>query len=291
MTWQEDESPFQLVHDGLQSRRIATGTLGVEERVPFVFSSEIAAASPGLHLVSATPITAGCRMGKSDHELELMQIANNATLAVYKGVYLALHPGMTQEDAGDLITKAYAKVGFRGEASVETGEYTALPHGSLTPQVIREGAIVMIDDGCLVEGYSSDITRTFVLGKPTDKMRRVFDVVHQAQAAALAAAKPGTPCEAVDAAARKVIADANFGPGYSHFYHRVGHGIGMDGHEWPYLVRGNRLPLAARMTFSDEPGIYLRGEFGIRLEDDMYITPDGARLFTGPSPSLEQPFL
>ncbi len=290
MTWQEDESPFHLVNSGLQSRKIATGTLGVEERVPFVFSSEIASASPGLHLVSATPVTAGCRMIKSAHELELMQIANDATLAVYKAVHGAMHPGMTQDDASELIAKAYSRVGFRGEASVEVGEYSALPHGSLTPQVIREGTIVMIDDGCAVEGYNSDITRTFVLGKPTEKMLRVFDVVQRAQASALVAAKPGVPCEAVDAAARKVVDDAQFGPDYSHFYHRVGHGIGMDGHEWPYLVRGNTLPLQSNMTFSDEPGIYLRGEFGVRLEDDMYITADGARLFTGPSPSIEHPF-
>jgi Xaa-Pro dipeptidase len=290
MTWEEDESPFRLVRNGLQSRGMATGTLGVEERVPFVFSSEIAAASPGLKLVSATPVTAGCRMVKSARELELMQIANNATLAVYKAVYEALHPGMTQDEAGKLITAAYGRVGFRGEASVEVGEYSALPHGSLTPQVIREGTIVMVDDGCTVEGYNSDITRTFVLGKATDKMRRVFDVVHKAQANALAAAKPGVPCEAVDTAARKVVDDAHFGPDYTHFYHRVGHGIGMDGHEWPYLVRGNKLPIETNMTFSDEPGIYLRGEFGVRLEDDMYITEEGAKLFTGPSPSLEHPF-
>jgi Xaa-Pro dipeptidase len=290
MTWQEDGSPFRLVHSGLQSRGMAAGTLGVEERVPFVFSSEIAAVSPGLKMVSATPVTAGCRMIKSAHELELMQIANNATLAVYQAVWSALHPGMTQDDAGDLIAKAYARVGFRGEASVEVGQYSALPHGSLTPQVIREGTIVMIDDGCTVEGYNSDITRTFVLGKATDKMHRVFDVVHRAQQAALQTARPGVPCEAVDAAARKVVDDADFGPDYSHFYHRVGHGIGMDGHEWPYLVRGNKLPIQANMTFSDEPGIYLRGEFGVRLEDDMHITEDGAKLFTGPSLSLEHPF-
>ncbi|MCU1294042.1 MAG: hypothetical protein JWP08_2892 [Bryobacterales bacterium] len=290
MTWQENESPFRLVHSGLQARQFATGTLGVEERVPFVFSNEIGLVSPGLHLSSATPVTAGCRIVKSPHELELMQIANDATLAVYKAVYNPLHPGMTQEDAGELIAKAYARVGFRGEASVEVGEHSALPHGSLTPQVIREGTPVMIDDGCTVEGYNSDITRTFVLGKPSDKIRRVFDVVRAAQHSALIAAKPGVPCERVDAAARKVVDEAQFGPDYKHFSHRVGHGIGMDGHEWPYLVRGNSLPLQPNMTFSDEPGIYLRGEFGIRLEDDMYITEDGAKLFTGPSPSLDHPF-
>ena len=145
-------------------------------------------------------------------------------------------------------------------------------------------------DLCTVEGYNSDITRTFVLGRATDRMKRVFDIVHRAQNAALAAARPGVACENVDRAARQVISDAGFGPDYAHFTHRVGHGIGLDGHEWPYLVRGDTLPLAPGMTFSDEPGVYIRGEFGVRLEDDMHITENGAELFTPQSPSLEQPF-
>jgi Xaa-Pro dipeptidase len=170
------------------------------------------------------------------------------------------------------------------------GIYSALPHGSLQPQVIREGEIVLIDDGCKVEDYSSDISRTFVLGKPTDKQRKVFDIVHQAQAAALAAARPGVACHAIDDAARKVVSDAGFGPDYKYFSHRLGHGIGMDGHEWPYLVRGNNTPLASGMCFSGEPGIYIVGEFGVRLEDDWHVTEDGGKMFTPTSPSLEHPF-
>jgi Xaa-Pro dipeptidase len=165
-----------------------------------------------------------------------------------------------------------------------------LPHGSIQPQVIKEGTILLIDGGCSVEGYQSDISRTFLLGRPTEKMKQVFAIERRAQDAALAAAKPGVPCEAVDAAARRVIEDAGFGPGYAYFTHRVGHGMGMDGHEWPYLVKGNTLPLAPGMTFSDEPGIYIRGEFGVRLEDDMVITEKGAELFTTQSESLEKPF-
>jgi Xaa-Pro dipeptidase len=160
----------------------------------------------------------------------------------------------------------------------------------VTPQVVREGTILLIDGGCGVEGYRSDISRTFVLGTPTDEMKRVFDIEFQAQSAALAAARPGVPCEAVDAAARKVIEDAGFTPSLDYFTHRVGHGMGMDGHEWPYLVRGNTLALAPGMTFSDEPGIYQRGKFGVRLEDDMVITENGAELFTPQSTSLENPF-
>jgi Xaa-Pro dipeptidase len=290
LTWQEDQNPYRLVAAGLKGRGYSTGTLGIEERAPFVFSDGVAQAAPAMKLVSATPVTAGCRMIKSPQELELMSIANQATLKVYEAVYRSLEPGMTQDDAEALIAAAYQRVGFRGEASVQTGAYSALPHGSVTPQAIREGTVVMIDDGCLVDGYNSDITRTFVIGRASDKMKRVFDIVHRAQSAALAAAKPGVACQDVDAAARKVIGDAGFGSDYDHFTHRVGHGIGMDGHEWPYLVRGNSLPLAARMTFSDEPGVYIRGEFGVRLEDDMHITEDGAKLFTPQSPSLEQPF-
>jgi len=156
--------------------------------------------------------------------------------------------------------------------------------------VLKEGSLVLIDDGCTVEGYQSDISRSFTVGKATDKMKKVFDIVLRAQAAALATARPGGTCGSVDAAARKVIDDAGFGPGYAHFSHRVGHGIGMDGHEWPYLVKGNATLLEPGMCFSDEPGIYLRGEFGIRLEDDMHITSDGAKLFTPQSHSLEEPF-
>jgi Xaa-Pro dipeptidase len=291
LTWAEDENPYRVLASGMQSIGLSTAILGVDERTPFVFSDAIAKAAPQLKIASATSVTAGCRMLKSPHELELMQIANQATLQVYQAVYKALAPGMTQRQAGALISAAYDRVGFRGEASVEVGSSSSLPHGSAAAQIIREGQVVMIDDGCTVEGYNSDITRTFVYGTASDEMKRVFDTVRRAQKAALETARPGVECQAVDAAARKVISDAGYGPGYKYFAHRLGHGIGLDGHEWPYLVRGNTLPLAAGMTFSDEPGVYLPGKFGIRLEDDMHITPDGAKLFTPPSRSLEDPFL
>jgi Xaa-Pro dipeptidase len=290
LTWHEDESPYRLLSVGLQKAKIVSGTLGIEERTPFVFADSLAQASPGMKLVSATPVTAGCRMIKSEHELELMKLANATTLAVYEAVFRALKPGMTAQEASALITAAYGQVGFRGDASFEVGAASSLPHGSIAPQVITEGTPVIMDDGCTVDGYQSDISRTFVLGKASDRAKRVFEIVHKAQRAALDAARPGVACQAVDAAARKVIEDSGFGPDYKFFSHRVGHGIGMDGHEWPYLVRGNRLPLAAGMTFSDEPGVYIPGEFGVRLEDDMYVTPDGAKLFTPQSPSIEQPF-
>jgi Xaa-Pro dipeptidase len=288
--WQEDESPYQRVAEGLKARGLASGKLGVEETVYWVYSEGVAKAAPALKLASATPVTAGCRMIKSAHELALMQLANEVTLAAYEAAYRSTQPGMTQRDFARFVDQAHEQQGFEGGAGVQVGEFSALPHGSVKPQVIKEGEILLVDGGCKVEGYSSDISRTFVLGKPSDKMKKVFEIEHRAQSAALAAAKPDVPCEAVDAAARQVITDAGYGPDYNHFTHRVGHGIGMDVHEWPYLVRGNKLPLAPGMTFSDEPGLYLRGEFGVRLEDDMHITENGAELFTPQSPSLEDPF-
>jgi Xaa-Pro dipeptidase len=289
-TWQEDDSPYQRVAQGLKERGMATGKLGIEETVHFVFADGIAKAAPQATFMSATPVTAGCRMIKSAHEIALMGLACQVTLAAYEALYRALREGMTQEQVEDLIAAAYHQLGFPGEASVQVGAYSSLPHGSSTPQVIREGSIVMIDDGCTVEGYQSDITRTFVLGKASGKMKQVFDIVHRAQSAALAAARPGVECGAVDAAARKVITDAGYGPDYKYFTHRLGHGMGMDGHEWPYLVRGNTLKLLPNITTSNEPGVYIPGEFGIRLEDDMHVTENGAELFTAQSPSLEDPF-
>ena len=293
-TWQEDENPYQRVAEGLRELGIASGKLGIEETVRFVFSDGIAQAAPQITLASATPVTAGCRMIKSANEIALMRLAAQVTLTAYEAAYHTLREGMTQQQAKDLIASAYEQLGFPGEANVQVGEYSALPHGSTTPQVIREGSIVMIDDGCTVEEYQSDITRTFVLGKAPeqvgDKMKKVFDIVHRAQATALAVARPGLECGALDVAARKVITDAGYGPDYKYFSHRLGHGIGMDMHEWPYLVRGNTTKLQPNMTTSDEPGIYIRGEFGIRLEDDMHVTENGAELFTPQSPSLEDPF-
>jgi Xaa-Pro dipeptidase len=288
--WQEDESPYQRIAEGLKDRGLAGGSLGMEETVRYVFSDGVGKELLALKIVSATAVTAGCRMIKSKHELQLMTLANQVTLAAYEAAYLSLKEGMTQHDFAGLVQAAHAQLGFQGSAGVQVGDNSALPHGSAKPQVVREGTILLMDGGCNVEGYESDISRTFVLGKPSDKMKKVFEIVHRAQQAALAAAKPGVQCQAVDAAARKVIADAGYGPDYKHFTHRLGHGIGMDGHEWPYLVKGNTLPLAPNMTFSDEPGIYIRGEFGVRLEDDMHITENGAELFTPQSPSLEDPF-
>jgi Xaa-Pro dipeptidase len=295
-TWNEDESPYALVANGLKDRGVAAGTLGIEETTKFVWSDSVAQAAPALKLVSATPVVAGCRMIKEPHEIELMRLASQVTLKAYEAAYRALKPGMTQDTVASLIAQAHDRLGFEGGAGAQVGVYTALPHGSIQPQKIQEGTIIMVDGGCSVEGYQSDLTRTFVLGKPTAKMNAVFTIVKQAQTATLKAAKPGVRLDALDAAARQVIVDAGYGPGFKYFSHRVGHGMGMDGHEWPYLVQNNMfgwekaLTLQPHMTFSDEPGVYIRGEFGVRLEDDLHITESGAELFTPQSASLESPF-
>ena len=288
--WQEDESPYERIAQGLKERGIGSGKVGIEESIRFVFADGIAKACPQATVLSATPVTAGCRMIKSSHEIALMRLASQVTLAAYEAAYHAVKDGMTQPQVEELVRKAHEQLGFTGGADVQVGEFSAFPHGSLTPQVVHEGTIVLMDGGCTAEGYQSDITRTYVLGKASDKMKKVFDIVHRAQSAALAAARPGVACGSIDDAARKVITDGGYGPDYKYFTHRLGHGMGMDGHEWPYLVRGNTAKLQADMTTSDEPGIYIRGEFGIRLEDDMHVTENGAELFTPQSPSLEDPF-
>lgn len=289
-TWQENESPFALIADTLRGMGVATGTLGIEEKVPFFIAEGIAQAAPQLKLANATPVTAGCRAVKSEAEIALLQIANDATLACYRAVWQALQPGMTQQDVQALVAQAYGRMGVRGAVDINVGKYTAQPHGSIEPQRIVEGTVVILDDGCQVHGYTSDITRTFVLGKATDKMKRVFALVQKAQIAAREAARTGGVMGDIDAAARKVIADGGYGPGYRFFTHRLGHGIGMDMHEWYYAVGDSRQPILSNMTLSDEPGVYIPGEFGVRLEECMVTTPEGGRWFTPQSPSIEQPF-
>jgi Xaa-Pro dipeptidase len=294
--WQEDESPYALLGRGLKERGLSAGTIGLDENIKFVFAEGIRAANPHLNLVLATPVTAGCRMVKDAHEIECLRLAGRATLLVYRAVAQSLAPGMATLDVHALIATAYDRVGFEGEASLNVDEFTAVPHGSPKPQTLREGSILMLDDGCMVEGYTSDITRTFVLGRATDKMKSVFDLGQRAQSAALHAARPGVAAADVDAAARKVIVGGGYGPGFTYFTHRVGHGLGMEMHEWPYFVKNNMFGwdlsphLAAGNVLSDEPGVYIRGEFGVRLEDDLLVTESGAELLTPQSPSLENAF-
>jgi len=288
--WQEDEDPYALVAKVLRDMGHATGTLGMEEAVPYFRAKGIADALPQAKVVPAWPVVSGCRRVKSAAELALMKLANEATLAVYEAVWKALKPGMTEQDISGLLAMAYARTGLNGDASVNVGKYTASPHGSDQPQHLVEGTPIIFDGGCRAGGYTSDITRTVVLGQPNDEIRKVFDIVLKAQTAALNTARPGVAMGDVDAAARKVISDSGYGPDYRYFSHRLGHGIGLDMHEWDYLVRGNKHLLEPGMTFSDEPGIYIPDRFGVRLEDILYVTEDGAALMTPQSTSIDQPF-
>jgi Xaa-Pro dipeptidase len=292
-TWQEDDSPYRLVAQILKDRGVAAGRVGVEERLRFFVFNGVRKEAPAVDYVSADPITAGCRVIKSPTEIALMQRANDMTIAAYKAGLATLREGMTQGDLRSNILAAYRALGAQGPTiAASFGEYTAFPHGSITPQRLKEGDVVQIDDGCVVDGYQSDITRTVVFGKPTKRQTDVWNLEKRAQMAAFNAAKPGVPCEAVDAAARKVITDAGFGPDYKvpGLPHRSGHGIGLDGHEWTNFVRGNKTLLQPGMCFSDEPMIAIYGEFGIRLEDCLYITESGAKFFTQPSPAIDRPF-
>ena len=291
-TWSENDGPYKMLAQTLIDRSTADAVIGIEERARFAVFEGLSQAAPSLALASADPVTIGCRAIKSPAEIALMQHASDVTIACYKAVLGSLREGMTNADLSATIDAAYRALGYRGDALVIFGKYTAFPHGSIQPQKLREGDVVLIDDGCTVEGYQSDITRTTVFGKPTPRQREVWNLERKAQDAALAAAQVGATCESVDAAARKAIVDAGFGPGYRlpGLPHRTGHGIGLDGHEWTYLVRGNETPLAPGMCFSNEPTIAIPGEFGIRLEDCMYIAEGGARMFSKQSPAIDQPF-
>jgi len=290
--WQEDESPTKIAAEALADRGIRTGRIGVEETAAFTFFDHLRQAAKGFECVSADLVTIACRGRKSAHELELMRLACEATFDVFRAVFASLKEGMTQDEIGKLVEGGFAKMGLRGGALVLLGASAALPHGTIKPQKLKEGDVVLIDGGCTVEGYESDVTRTGILGKAPEKAARAFEIVRKAQDAALDAARAGRLSGTVDDTARKVITDAGYGPGYKYFTHRLGHGIGLDGHEHPYLVRGSKTVLEPEMTFSNEPGIYVPGEFGLRCEDDMLIAADGpAQLLTqGFAVSLEKPF-
>jgi len=290
--WQEDESPYEVIAGILRDRGAANGKVGFEERVRFFIFDGVRQRLSSAQYVTATPVTAGCRMIKSPAEIALMQRANDITLQAIADGFKSMKEGMTNQELGANVAAATRKLGGIADgALVIFGKYTAFPHGSVQPQKLRENDVVLIDAGCTVEGYTSDITRTTVFGKPTQRMRDVWETEKKAQNAAFAAAKVGATCESVDAAARKVITDAGFGPGYKTpgLPHRTGHGIGLDGHEWTNFVKGNTTKIQPGMCFSDEPTIVIYGEFGIRLEDCLHVTESGPRFFSKQSESIELP--
>ncbi|MCU1266281.1 MAG: peptidase [Acidobacteria bacterium] len=291
-TWEEDESPYRRVAEIFRDRGLRRGRIGIEERVRFFLYDGIRKEAPAFQFVSATSVTGACRQIKSPAEIALLQKANDLTIIAYKATHDSMREGMTQDEFAGNCAAAFRALGVQGGVFVSFGKYTAFPHGSSTPQKLQQGDVVLMDGGCKVEGYESDITRTFIFGKPTQRQRDIWNLERRSQDAAFAAARVGVPCEVVDAAARKVLTDAGFGPDYKvpGLPHRTGHGIGLDGHEWTNFVRGNKHPIQPGMCFSDEPTIVIYGEFGIRLEDCLYITDSGPRFFTAQSKSIDQPF-
>lgn len=285
-TWEEDESPFALIAQTVRGWGKATGAIALEESTRHFVAAGIAAAAPAIKVVSGDPVTQGCRGIKTAHEIEIMRFANRVTVEGIEATFRSLQVGMTQGDVARLVREALTRLGYPGGGLTLIGESSAYPHGSENPGTLRDGDVVLVDVGTSVHGYQSDISRTTVFGRPSAEVAKVYGIVREAQARALAAAAPGKTCGEIDAVARDVIEKAGFGPGYRYFTHRLGHGIGLEGHEWPYLVRGSKIVLEPGMTFSNEPGIYQLGKFGVRLEDIMVITERGAELLTEQAPVL-----
>jgi len=291
-TWNEDEDPLRTVAGFLADRRLA-GPVGIEETVRFFAVDNLRRARPGLEIRPGASVVRGCRMVKSAHELALMQTASDITIAAYRHTRPRIERGMNPAQIGAIMNGATEALGGNPEfALILLGEASAYPHGSGQPQRVRDGEVVLMDCGCTVEGYQSDISRTFVFGEANAEQRRVWNQVREGQRIANAAARIGRPAGSVDDAVRAQYERWGYGPGYRlpGLSHRAGHGIGLDGHEPVNLVHGEMTPLAAGMCFSNEPGLYLPGKFGIRLEDCFHMTAEGPRWFSTPPPSLDDPF-
>jgi Xaa-Pro dipeptidase len=293
-TWQEDEDPLKLVADFLRERKSAGAPVAFEETNRFFIADRLKRQSPGVTIVSANPVVRAQRMIKSSAELALMQAAADITITAFRSIRRQIHEGMTPVDINRLFSAATTALGAdEGDGLILLGEASAYPHGSGKPQHVRRGEVVLLDCGCSVHGYQSDISRTFVFdADPTPEQRKVWDQVHRGQQIAMAAARLGAPAGSVDDAVRRAYESWGYGPGYQlpGTPHRTGHGIGMEGHEPVNLVHGETTPLAAGMCFSNEPGIYLPGKFGIRLEDCFHMTAAGPKYFTQPPPSIDRPF-
>ncbi len=293
-TWEEDENPYAQVVLALKDAGVSTGKVGIEERTRFFIVNGIEKAGPNLELVSGDSITIPCRILKSAAEIALMQKATEITIRAIQIGLSSLKVGSSPLVFSNAVAKAHADMGAYHEfALANFAEASAFPHGSSQPQTLKKGDVVLVDCGCVVEGYQSDISRTIVFGEaPTKRQQEIWDLEKKAQAAGFAAAQLGKPLGNVDAAARKVLTDAGFGPGYKlpGLPHRTGHGIGMDGHEWGNALKGNERLLEPGMCFSIEPNISIVGEFGVRLEDCVHMTSEGPEWFSQPSPSIDKPF-
>jgi len=293
-TWNEDEEPLKLVADFLRERKVATQPIGFEETDRYFIFERLRQQLSGLRAVTANPVVRGCRMIKSPAEIALMQAAADITAASLRYAGQRTREGMTPADIDAMIGAAHKRLGGAYDGGlVLLGEASAYPHGSHKPQAVKRGQVVLMDVGCSVHGYQSDISRSFIFGAdPSPEQLKVAQQVRRGQDIAMAAAKVGAPAGSVDDAVRRAYESWGYGPGYKlpGTPHRTGHGIGMEGHEPVNLVHGESTPLAPGMCFSNEPGIYLPGKFGIRFEDCFHITPSGPKFFTVPPPSIDQPW-
>ena len=291
--WQEHEEPLKIVADFLRERKAASAPIGFEETNRYFILDRLQRQLPGVKVVSADPVVRSLRMIKSPAELGLMRSAADITIAAYRAIHPQIREGMTPAVIGQLFKDAI--IGFGGTdpwTLILLGEASAYPHGSGKPQEVRRGEIVLMDCGCDVHGYQSDISRSFVFGAgPTPEQRKVWNQMRKGQDIAFAAARIGVPAGSVDDAVRRAYESWGYGPGYRlpGLSHRTGHGIGMEGHEPINLVHGEMTPLAPGMCFSNEPGIYLPGKFGIRLEDCFHMTASGPKYFSQPPASIDQP--
>ncbi|GAA4342596.1 M24 family metallopeptidase [Kangiella taiwanensis] len=294
-TWLEHECPYKLTAQVLNKLGYGyNATIGIDESTAFFIADGFKQAAPHINFFSAKAITAGCRMQKSEAETALIQRAMDMTLEVHKAAASILREGISTAEVVEFIEQAHRKVGASGSyfCIVLFGEATSYPHGVKHEQYLKPGDMVLIDTGCKAHGYLSDITRTYVYGESTEKQQQVWQHEKNAQLAAFKEAQLGTPCEKVDQAARSYLVEQGYGPEYQlpGLPHRTGHGIGLDIHEWPYLVGGDKTPLDIGMCFSNEPMLVIPNEFGIRLEDHFYMTSQGPKWFTQPSESIENPF-
>jgi Xaa-Pro dipeptidase len=290
--WNEHESPFAVLAGALKDRGAGSGRIAFEDTTRLYIVDGVKAAAPSVGVVSGTALVRACRLIKSPAELALMQVANDVTLAALRHVHAQARIGMSPGEIGAMMDAATVALGGAPEfALVLVNEASAYPHGSKQPQTLREGSVILMDVGCAVLGYQSDISRTWVMGSPTARQRKVWDTVRKGQEIALATARPGSPVGAIDDAVRAYYEKEGWGPGYRlpGLSHRTGHGIGLDGHEPPYLVHADATPLEPGMCFSDEPGIYIPGEFGVRLEDCWRMTETGPKLFTPLARSIDDP--
>ncbi len=293
--WEEDEDPYALFAEIMREADVPGGTVAVDDMARVFVAEGLRAALPNHRFIASGSVTSHLRERKTEHEVGILRQAMRLTLGIQAAAARALRPGVTTTEVGAFLAAAHAKAGFDGGPAfsiVLFGEPTAYPHGVPYPQVLKEGDVVLIDVGAPLHGYVSDITRSYVFGTPNARQREIWDLSKRAQAAGFAAARPGAPCAAVDEACRGVVTAAGFGPGYKvpGLPHRTGHGIGMDVHEAPYFVGGNRQPLAPGNTGSIEPTIAIYGEFGIRLEDHIVVTDGGAAWLTEPARSVDDPF-